>query len=76
MSPVLSEAELIELTKYKRPADQLRVLLERGFWRAYRATTGEVVLERPHFEAVSAGLAGASPPKAKIKPLRLAPLRI
>lgn len=71
--PILTETELFELTRYKRPADQLRVLLERGFYRAYRASTGDVVLERPHFEAVCAGITkAADAPRAKIKPLRLA----
>lgn len=51
-------AEVIErLTGYKRPADQLRELHNLGFWRARRAkVTGEVVLERPHYDAVCGNL--------------------
>jgi hypothetical protein len=51
-------AEAIErLTGYKRPADQIRELHRQGFWRARRAkVTGEVVLERPHYDAVASGM--------------------
>lgn len=46
---------------YKRPAEQLRELLARGFYRAYRSkVTGEVILERPHYDAVARGLGGAA----------------
>lgn len=55
MPVTLPPDELIKLTGYKRPADQLRVLHARGYWRAWRDHTGRVVLERPHFEAVSRG---------------------
>jgi len=48
---------------YKRPADQLRELHRRGFWRAYRSKlTGEVIVERPHYDSVSAGLPQGSDP--------------
>jgi hypothetical protein len=57
---LLSPAELIELTGTMRPAEQLRALLARGFFRARRAkVTGEVILERPHYEAVRAGAVAA-----------------
>ena len=63
--PTLSDAELERLTGYKRPADQLRELQDQGFWRARLSkTTGKVILERPHFEAVSCG---AKPPQASPK---------
>jgi hypothetical protein len=61
---VLSPRE-VELAAggYKRAADQLRELHDRGFYRAYRSkVTGEVVLERPHYDAVSAGLPQAGQP--------------
>lgn len=46
---------------YKRPGEQLRELHRRGFYRAYRSkVTGEVVLERPHYDAVSRGLGGTA----------------
>jgi hypothetical protein len=52
--------EAIErLTGYKRPADQLKELHRLGFYRARRAkVTGEIVLERPHYDAVCAGQQG------------------
>jgi hypothetical protein len=46
---------------YKRPAEQLRELHRRGFYRAYRSkVTGEIVLERPHYDAVCQGVDGAA----------------
>jgi hypothetical protein len=57
----LIDADTIErLTGYKRPADQLRELKAQGFYRARLAkVTGEVVLERPHYDAVAQGLGAA-----------------
>lgn len=62
MSAILSSEEVREAAGgYQRPHDQLRVLKERGFYRAFRSpVTGEVVLERPHYDAVSQGLGGAA----------------
>jgi hypothetical protein len=60
-APTLLKAEIERLTGYKRPADQLRELHRQGFWRARRAkVTGEVVLERPHYDEVSRGLSQPS----------------
>jgi hypothetical protein len=58
MSVTLSPEEVVQAAGgYKRPGDQLRELHKRGFWRAWRSkVTGEVILERPHYDAVSAGL--------------------
>lgn len=57
----LSHDELVDLTRCKRPGDQLDVLHARGFDRAWRARDGSVVLERAHYEAVcAAGRAGAA----------------
>jgi len=50
----LSPAELVNVTRCKRPSDQLAVLHARGFHRAWRARDGSVVLERAHYEAVCA----------------------
>ncbi|SEL13812.1 hypothetical protein SAMN05216359_105338 [Roseateles sp. YR242] len=61
----LTQAELVDLTRYKRAADQLRELHTRGFSRAY-LRAGSVVLERPHFEAVCSG--NSSPPRGRVKP--------
>lgn len=41
---------------YSQPAKQLAELQRQGFWRARRARiTGEVILERAHYEAVCSG---------------------
>lgn len=41
---------------YTQPAKQLAELQRQGFWRARRARlTGEVILERAHYEAVCSG---------------------
>jgi hypothetical protein len=51
----LSAAELLEVTRYRQPACQLRELHRRGFHRARRGVDGAVILERAHYEAVCAG---------------------
>lgn len=66
----LSPAELFELTRYKRAADQLRELHQRGFARAY-IRAGDVVLERAHYEAVCRGESQA--PRPRVKPPSLRP---
>lgn len=41
---------------YTQPAKQLAELHRQGFWRARRArVTGDVILERAHYEAVCSG---------------------
>jgi hypothetical protein len=53
MSLTLSDTELVEITGgYTRQADQLRVLRERGFYRA-AIVRGRVLLERSHYDAVT-----------------------
>jgi hypothetical protein len=52
---ILTASELEAITGYRRAAEQLRVLRERGYWRAYRDRLGRVVLERPHYDAVCRG---------------------
>lgn len=54
----LTPAEVQEAAGgYVRPSDQLRVLRDRGFTRAYISTVGakRVVLERAHYDAVVRG---------------------
>jgi uncharacterized protein DUF4224 len=67
----LSGAELCEITGYKRPADQLRALLNLGFFRARQSpTTGRIVLERAHYDAVTSGRAandGPARPRPKVR---------
>lgn len=55
----LSPAELQQVTGgYKRPGDQLRELHRQGFHRARLGrVTGQVILERAHYDAVCAGSA-------------------
>lgn len=62
----LSEAELIELTGYRRPSEQLAELHRRGFHRAYRNRLGRVTLERAHYDAVAAGAQQAAKPKVRL----------
>jgi len=60
---------------YKRPCDQLAELHRRGFHRArISKLTNEVVLERAHYHAVSAGMqpeAEAAGPMLRSKRLRM-----
>ena len=56
MSLTLTEAEIKEITDYQQPSKQLQDLLSRGFYRARIAPrTGQVQLERAHYEAVCRG---------------------
>jgi hypothetical protein len=71
----LTPQELAEITGYQRPAAQLRVLRERGYWRAWRASTGRVVLERAHYEAVCSGQAPAPKTTSAPRPPALRPPR-
>jgi len=62
MSATLSPQEIDDVTGYRRPADQLAELHRQGFYRARRSpTTGQIILERAHYDAVCAG---AKPPQA------------
>lgn len=59
----LSDAELREITGgYTRQADQLRVLHDRGFFRA-AILRGQLVLERSHYDAVTRAQLGEQPAK-------------
>lgn len=65
MSLTLSKDELRNLTGYTWPSKQLQELHRQGFWRARRCpVTGNVVLERPHYDAVCRG--GDAKPSAEI----------
>jgi hypothetical protein len=55
MKSYLSEEEIIALTGYQQPERQIKVLRSRGFTRVFRGPKGNVVVEWPHFEAVSSG---------------------
>ena len=51
----LSYEEVCDLTGYEQACKQLEVLKKRGFFRAYIARKGGVVLERTHYESVTRG---------------------
>ena len=66
----LSDDELRRITGgYSRQADQLRVLLARGFHRA-AILRGVLVLERSHYDAVTRGQA-AEASRPRVKPPRV-----
>lgn len=56
----LTERELIEITGYSSPNQQLDVLHKRGFIRAFRSRKGNVILERPHYQSVCRGEFGGN----------------
>ncbi|MBA4343879.1 MAG: hypothetical protein C0423_17215 [Methylibium sp.] len=60
----LTPDEIADLTRYRRASAQLRELHARGFARAY-IRAGQVVLERPHFEAVCRGEVQRERPRVK-----------
>lgn len=62
----LAEDELIEITGYRRAAEQLEELHRQGFSRARRNRLGRVTLERAHYDAVCAGFSAAQKPKVKL----------
>lgn len=62
----LSDAELLRLTGYRRAADQLAELHRQGFHRARRSrTTGAVILERAHYDAICTGSRPGKEPKLR-----------
>lgn len=66
MSITLSDEELFQITGYKRAADQLPELHRQGFFRARRSTTtGDVILERAHYDAVCAGQVAKKEPTVR-----------
>jgi hypothetical protein len=69
---LLTDDELRALTGYTQPARIVAALLEQGFYRARRsAVTGKVILERAHYDAVSAGaVKPAHEPKVRPPPSR------
>ena len=72
LSITLTAAELVELTGYRRPAEQLAELHRQGYYRARRSpVTGRVILGRAHHEAVARGIA-AERPKVRTPKLRAA----
>lgn len=71
MSIVLTTDELLQLTGYRRPSEQLKELHRQGFYRARIGPQG-VVLERAHFDAVCRGINEPQRPKVKVPQLKAA----
>lgn len=63
---ILTSAELMTLTGYKRAAEQLDELHRQGFARARRDRLGRVILERAHYDAVCAGAQQPARPKVRL----------
>jgi hypothetical protein len=70
-SITLSPQEIEAITGYRRPAEQLKVLHSRGFYRA-AILNGRLVLERAHYDAVCAGRVEPARPKVKVPTLKAA----
>ena len=65
----LTNEELVALTGYRRPADQLRALHAAGYWRARPGPDGAVILERAHADAVARGQTSANDgSRPRVKP--------
>ena len=70
---ILSSEELVAITGYKRPSDQLQELRKQGFYRARpNPAAGGVIVERAHYLMVCgadaaqlAKLYGISEPKVR-----------
>lgn len=62
MSDCLSREQIERITGYVMPCKQLEVLHQRGFVRAYRNRLGEIILEQPHYDAVTRGQFGTQAP--------------
>lgn len=72
MSIILSSDELAGVTGYRTPKRQLEELHRQGFYRARISATGNVILERAHYDAVCAGDKPAKGPTVRNPFLRLA----
>lgn len=66
----LSAAEIAQITGYQQPAKQLAALHAMGYWRARRSTTtGAVILERAHQEAVARGETLQQQNRPRVRPV-------
>lgn len=72
MTIILTSEELAGVTGYRTPKRQLEELHRQGFYRARIAVTGNVILERAHYDAVCAGNKPAKEPTVRNPFLRLA----
>ncbi len=71
MTITLNSEELENVTGYRTPKRQLKELHRQGFYRARIAVTGNVILERAHYDAVCAGDKPAKEPPCAIRLLRI-----
>lgn len=65
MTIILDSDELADVAGYRTPKRQLKELHRQGFYRARIAATGNVILERAHFDAVCAGDKPAKEPTVR-----------
>lgn len=72
MTIILTSEELAGVTGYRTPKRQLEELHRQGFYRARISATGNVILERAHYDAVCAGDKPAKEPTVRNPFLRLA----
>jgi len=73
MNTTLTPEELAQVTGYRRAGDQLAELQRQGFYRARRSpTTGNIILERVHYDAVCAGTRPVNEPQVRVPQLRAA----
>lgn len=72
MTIILTTDEVAAVTGYRTPKRQLEELHRQGFYRARIAATGNVILERAHYDAVCAGAKPAKEPIVRNPFLRLA----
>lgn len=65
MTIILSTDEVEAVTGYRKPKRQLDELHRQGFYRARIGATGNVIVERAHCDAVSAGAKPAKEPAVR-----------
>lgn len=72
MTIILTSDELERVTGYKTHKRQMQELHRQGFYRARIGATGNLILERAHYDAVCAGAKPAKEPTVRNPFLRLA----
>ena len=65
MTIILTTDEVAAVTGYRTPKRQLAELHRQGFYRARIGATGNVIVERAHCDAVSAGAKPAKEPTVR-----------
>ena len=67
----MSSEDIAKMTGFKNKNLQVSKLKDLGFVRAYKNRLGEVVLERPHYEAVCTGTYNKATLPISITPSRV-----